>query len=91
MLARLDERSFRKVAVLISRSVVTGPQLPDQTAAMIMMRRDTAFARVLQTVGNFAAAIDRFHCRRAQGTVAHCGDINDRSGAESLGTFTSST
>jgi len=47
LLASFNEWSFGESTLLISSPVIPGSQLPDQPASMIMVRRNAAFARVV--------------------------------------------
>ena len=69
-------------AVGIARAEIPGAELPDQIAAVIVMRSDAAFPGVLHAAGHLDTPVDRFDGRRAERAVAHCRRIDDRRRAE---------
>src|SRR5262249_2769410 len=72
------ESSHAEAAVELAATEVARTHLPDEIAAMEMMARDAALARVLPTPGELGAEIQRFDRRTAERTEAHAGDVDDR-------------
>lgn len=66
----------------VSGTEIPRSQLPNQITAVIVMRGNSALARVVQTASQGAAAIDCFDRGGAQRTITHRGDVDDGLGAK---------
>ena len=67
----LPQCRHTKVSPIVTATEIAGPNLPDEFAAMDVMRCDTAFARVVKAVRQLATTIDRLDCHPAQRSEAH--------------------
>ena len=81
---RLLETTQVEVALRISAAEISGAQLPNQLAAMLMVGRHAAFACIVQAPGQLTAAIECFDCLGAERSEAHRRQIDDGIGAKCL-------
>ena len=73
------ETAIRRAAAEIAR-----PDLPDESAAVIVIGRDPAFSRVVQATRERRATVHRADGPRAQRAETHSRNVDDRVGSKGL-------
>src|SRR5207237_3018306 len=76
-----DAREFLRIerAVAVAATEISGPDLPDQVAAVLaMIGTDTALARVMREAALFGTRVQRAHRVRTKRAKAHRRDVEDR-------------
>ena len=81
----VDQPRKAESAVAIAAAEVAGANLPDQVAAVEVVRRHPALAGVVQRAGRGCALVERGDGRGAERPEAHRRDVDQRQGPESFG------
>src|SRR5204862_3717356 len=78
----LPELLEAEAAVGLAAAEVARADLPDEVAAVPVVRRDPALARALPAAGDLGAAVERLDRRRGERAVAHARNVDDRARPE---------